>query len=470
MDALSPVLSGAAIPLAPSVAANLGSRLGLDLGAIRVHTDDEAARSARGLRASSYTVGRHIAFASGAYQPSTRAGRRLIAHEVAHVVQQSSGGGGASAGGMVARDDASERQADAVADAVEAPGPVAALKPDAVPVYGSGGAGGVVQRQPEGEGDAAGGPDLASALATVRTAADWVPGLGPLVDVIDVIEVAYDVYQRREEILAQIVGGIDGVVQRIPAEVDRIARENLAALSGPALEGATCVFEELGGLLLGLAQNWREVIFGLFADMALVPLLERSVPVIIDSVLGLVDDLSAGEIGSAVDRVVAIMTEVNGIVGVLFLWFAILETLGLTGVGTIEPGGGNALGAAAGVTIEQVVGIGLLTSVLATELARVTRGVQEMSEHWEDLALRQAACRQVAEGVFTLGVAALMFFIGPYVQRFAQNIIAEARAAVTSAVRSASAELSALAGPQLAPAGAGGAMPFSLWGSRADLA
>jgi hypothetical protein len=59
-----------------------------------VHTDTQAALSAQSVHALGYTVGRHIAFASGHYAPTTNEGRRLIAHELAHVVQQCGPSGG----------------------------------------------------------------------------------------------------------------------------------------------------------------------------------------------------------------------------------------------------------------------------------------------------------------------------------------------------------------------------------------
>jgi outer membrane protein OmpA-like peptidoglycan-associated protein len=61
---------------------------GRDFSHVRVHTDTRAAASARAFRAQAYTLGADIAFASGRYAPSTPAGRSLIAHELAHVVQQ----------------------------------------------------------------------------------------------------------------------------------------------------------------------------------------------------------------------------------------------------------------------------------------------------------------------------------------------------------------------------------------------
>jgi hypothetical protein len=64
-------------------------RFGFDFADVRVHTDHSAGRAARSLAARACTVGKHISFADGEYQPSTRNGRQLLAHELAHVVQQS---------------------------------------------------------------------------------------------------------------------------------------------------------------------------------------------------------------------------------------------------------------------------------------------------------------------------------------------------------------------------------------------
>ena len=61
---------------------------GYDFGQVRVHTDARAAESARALGAEAFTFGRDIVFGAGRYQPSTGAGRHLLAHELAHYVQQ----------------------------------------------------------------------------------------------------------------------------------------------------------------------------------------------------------------------------------------------------------------------------------------------------------------------------------------------------------------------------------------------
>ncbi len=63
-------------------------RMGGALGDVRVHTDAEAARSAQALNARAYTVGSDVHFGAGQFQPTTPPGWHLIAHELAHVVQQ----------------------------------------------------------------------------------------------------------------------------------------------------------------------------------------------------------------------------------------------------------------------------------------------------------------------------------------------------------------------------------------------
>ncbi|NVO58267.1 DUF4157 domain-containing protein [Rhodobacteraceae bacterium B1Z28] len=63
-------------------------RFGHDLGAVRLHTDAAAQTAARGIGARAYTLKNSIAFAPGEYAPDTNSGRRLLAHEITHTLQQ----------------------------------------------------------------------------------------------------------------------------------------------------------------------------------------------------------------------------------------------------------------------------------------------------------------------------------------------------------------------------------------------
>jgi len=69
-------------------------RFGRDFSGVRVHHTTRADQAARGLHALAYTTGADIAFRSGQYSPGSASGRRLLAHELAHVVQQRAAGSG----------------------------------------------------------------------------------------------------------------------------------------------------------------------------------------------------------------------------------------------------------------------------------------------------------------------------------------------------------------------------------------
>jgi len=157
---------------------------------VRIHTDDEADRSARAYGAVAYTVGSHIAFQAGSFDPSSTVGQRLIAHELTHVLQQRGSPGTTSAQAETAISrpgDASESEADRVAHTVvgslgtpHAPAvPAVSVRPTSVPkVQRQGGTG--VQQQPTGgrQGTGAAPVNLADeAVAYLETMARFVEGL-----------------------------------------------------------------------------------------------------------------------------------------------------------------------------------------------------------------------------------------------------------------------------------------------------
>jgi len=75
-------------PLDPQTRTYMEARIGFDFGNVRVHTDAAAADSARAMGAQAYTLGNDVVFAAGTFCPGTQQGKRLIAHELTHVVQQ----------------------------------------------------------------------------------------------------------------------------------------------------------------------------------------------------------------------------------------------------------------------------------------------------------------------------------------------------------------------------------------------
>jgi hypothetical protein len=100
--------------LDPPTRSLMEPRFGYDFSRVRVHSDALAARSAQSVNAQAYTVGRDIVFGAGRFSPGTQEGRRLLAHELTHVVQQD----GAAA--AVQRQPAPDPDAERAAAAAEA--------------------------------------------------------------------------------------------------------------------------------------------------------------------------------------------------------------------------------------------------------------------------------------------------------------------------------------------------------------
>jgi hypothetical protein len=111
------VLSSSGRPLDAATRAFMEPRFGRDFSRVRIHTDAKAAESAQAVNALAYTVGSDIVFSSRQYAPATTTGKKLLAHELTHVAQQSSGKAQGSRAALTvgSREDAHEREADAVA-------------------------------------------------------------------------------------------------------------------------------------------------------------------------------------------------------------------------------------------------------------------------------------------------------------------------------------------------------------------
>jgi hypothetical protein len=92
-DIVHEVLRSPGLPLDAGTRAFFEPRFHTDLSAVRIHTDAAAAQSARTVNAHAYAVGHDIVFASQRFAPTAPAGRRLLAHELAHVWQQRNGAG-----------------------------------------------------------------------------------------------------------------------------------------------------------------------------------------------------------------------------------------------------------------------------------------------------------------------------------------------------------------------------------------
>jgi hypothetical protein len=414
--AVSTALGQGAKPLPDAVRSRMEPGFAADFSTVRIHTDSAAARSAEAVHAHAYTVGEHIVFAEGAYVPESVSGRTLIAHELTHVLQQRAG--------------EARLQRDAAAPA-----------PAARPTTGT----------------------LDTAVEALRAASFVVPGLTPLLGTLDLLRSVIYFWEHRHEHMQRLLDTVGTTLQTIPG-LARARLAELASAAGTAAEGVACVGDQLILLLESLAVNWRGVLESFIRDMFFVGLFERSIPRILDQAGLMFQDIFDGEFRSAADRGVTIMTEVNAILGVLFLWYALISTVVGAAAGTEVPVAGNAVGAAAGLTLAQVVNIGLIASVVATETARVARGFDDMSRFWDDIIAREQGCRHVAEGIFALALTGALFYFGPQIQSFARSIITRAAVGVRRALVAGAREATVLAESLTAPAlvtPEGLAMPFA---------
>ena len=83
--------SNGSAPLGSSVRQFMEPRFGVDLSQVQVHADRRAAALSQSISARAFTYGRHIYFNEGEYQPETQEGKRVLAHELTHVMQQAGG-------------------------------------------------------------------------------------------------------------------------------------------------------------------------------------------------------------------------------------------------------------------------------------------------------------------------------------------------------------------------------------------
>lgn len=150
------VLRSPGQPLDQETRAFMEPRFGHDFSRVRVHTDAQAAESTRAVNALAYTVGQDIAFGAGRYAPETTAGKKLLAHELTHTLQQSHAGARspmlASALQVSQPDDPHEREADMIAARIVG-GSGDALAASAVNRFTAGPAS-LIQRQGDGEEEA----------------------------------------------------------------------------------------------------------------------------------------------------------------------------------------------------------------------------------------------------------------------------------------------------------------------------
>lgn len=203
------VLRSPGQPLDPATRAFMEPRFGYDFSQVRMHTDAQGAQSARAVNALAYTVGREIVFAAGQYALNTFTGRQLLAHELAHTIQQ---GVSKPLGPLqlCRLGDPLEQQASAVASDARSDG-ISRL-----------GNGAMIERLP------ASGPDAATASADAVAADDGVTAR----------EARQSLVRRigEERLRRLLAGGLD---ERGEAEAERAASQITSGQQAPLVARMT---------------------------------------------------------------------------------------------------------------------------------------------------------------------------------------------------------------------------------------
>jgi hypothetical protein len=152
------VLGSPGATLDPKTRAFFEPRFGHDFSRVRVHHDARAAHSARAIGARAYTVGADIVFGRGEYDPFSPRGARLLAHELAHVVQQSAAPGRAN---QLQQQDTGDGSADTSAAQPDTSGPQQGLAALIATLRNTIASQGI---DPSAEPDATAAPDTAAGL------------------------------------------------------------------------------------------------------------------------------------------------------------------------------------------------------------------------------------------------------------------------------------------------------------------
>lgn len=115
-EVLSQAVESPGRPLDSSTRDTMECRFGQDFSRVRVHTDSQAARAAEAIDCKAFTIGHNVAFGAGQWSPETDEGRRLLSHELTHVLQQQAMITPLADAFEISRpDDPAEREADNIA-------------------------------------------------------------------------------------------------------------------------------------------------------------------------------------------------------------------------------------------------------------------------------------------------------------------------------------------------------------------
>ncbi|MBL9040929.1 MAG: DUF4157 domain-containing protein [Myxococcales bacterium] len=221
-----PAAETSGTPLPDSLQRKFSDSLGADLSGVRIHTDTRSAETADKLDARAFAHGKNVHFGFGQYDPTTSAGEMLLAHEVAHTVQQGTSSSSAvQAKSMTEPGDACEREADTAAEAMVAGQPA---------IVGAGQTGAKIARKTKGE-------------EMTDKASQWLNMEKQLKDEVDKLRSAIREIKQGKSIVFNRPAGLRGLAKAatlVPSVKLATLRETWNWLCDHYKEAATDTFKE----------------------------------------------------------------------------------------------------------------------------------------------------------------------------------------------------------------------------------
>lgn len=473
-------------PLSEGPQSFFENRMGEDFGDVRIHTGRDADRAAQSIDARAFTLGDDIVFRSGEYQPNTQDGKRLLAHELTHVVQQRTGTSGNSGSmGDVETEKSLQRQVlpypigEGTEKGTESSGQsVRSQKLETEPSTGTPTGTSQQQGSSQQEGSSEKGSFLSSfgsasekamecaertgmsvsrlstldfdsltsllglpepkgsppqkldaaITALLHPCLQMFPGYSQLVAVEKLQEIqafirgAWKVIQNPRALLEPLKKALGERIKKVPEEARQKVRENA---EGKLSEShIEGILRHMEPKIQYLLENWWEV-------------LKKSAWEQIWPWEGAMTDLTTifkhiGEgathlwnlnLGKAGSELLESWRSTNALLGRFYGWFFIASTLIGTVVGAFFGGAGAVPGFIAGASFATEVGMGLLVSAIAAETVNIGKGVVGIHTA-ENRKDREAAYEDVAESGLGLGIMAGLALLGAAAARFARAMIA----------------------------------------------
>jgi hypothetical protein len=522
------VLRSPGHPLPSSTRSFMEPRFGEDFSQVRVHTDTQAADSAHQVNALAYTVGSDVVFGAGQYAPETSYGKRLLAHELTHVVQQQGTGTDTFAMKKLpigVPGDAFEKQADTVANRVTEGDSAASDRISATPaltlqrvsiddvwegtksVASSVGEtiASVGEEAWEGtksvvstvegavtsvsEGAWEGAKNVASTVeGAVTSAGQFVGGVvstgvklatgetslaeligipepsgddpsvlaiiiralqNPVVQALPgyilppfvlaglqkaffYVQTVSNMMQNSGIVVDMIKGNLQEKINTVPGKTQEALAQVSSGLGENGHMHLEGIWRHLGPKLEGLKNNWWSLLKKMaWEQLWPLPGIWEDMKKSWRHVKALATHAWHTQFSLAIDDVLALLRDINGIAGRLSLWLFLGLVIGYAiagGVAGAAAGGVTAIpgalaGAGAGLAMAAKIGEAILIATVAVETATILKSVYNLA--YEDQTLKAQECNyeRIANSSVTIGLSGALVVLGWLAARLAKAVI-----------------------------------------------